>query len=54
MQNRIRFPYPLQWGTPSVDVGEAFVMLAAAFVSIVEVEILTLFLIVLPLSLQDP
>lgn len=32
----IRFPYPWQWGTPSVAVGEAFVMLAAAFVSIVE------------------
>ncbi|KAL3515372.1 hypothetical protein ACH5RR_022274 [Cinchona calisaya] len=32
----IRFPYPWQWGTPSLHAGEAFVMLAAAFVSIVE------------------
>lgn len=51
MLNRIRFPYPWQWGTPTVQVGEAFVMLAAAFVSIVEVEILTRFLILVLFSL---
>ncbi|KAL3538790.1 hypothetical protein ACH5RR_002156 [Cinchona calisaya] len=32
----IRFPYPWQWGTPSLEAGEAFVMMAAAFVSVVE------------------
>ncbi|XP_070027386.1 nucleobase-ascorbate transporter 4 isoform X2 [Nicotiana sylvestris] len=32
----IRFPYPWQWGTPNVDAGEVFLMLAAAFVSLVE------------------
>ncbi|CDO97291.1 unnamed protein product [Coffea canephora] len=32
----IRFPYPWQWGTPSLHVGEAILMLAAAFVSVVE------------------
>ncbi|CAI9104255.1 OLC1v1002890C1 [Oldenlandia corymbosa var. corymbosa] len=32
----IRFPYPWQWGTPDLQAGEAFVMLAAAFVSMIE------------------
>ncbi|XP_059313890.1 nucleobase-ascorbate transporter 4 [Lycium ferocissimum] len=32
----IRFPYPLQWGTPNVDVGQVFLMTAAVFVSHVE------------------
>nr|XP_033513122.1 nucleobase-ascorbate transporter 4-like isoform X2 [Nicotiana tomentosiformis] len=32
----IRFPYPLQWGTPNVDAGDVFLMLAAAFVSLIE------------------
>ncbi|OIT26257.1 nucleobase-ascorbate transporter 4 [Nicotiana attenuata] len=35
----IRFPYTLQWGTPNVDAGEVFLMLAAAFVSLIEVYI---------------
>ncbi|KAK4476970.1 hypothetical protein RD792_016142 [Penstemon davidsonii] len=32
----ISFPYPIQWGPPSLNVGEIFVMLAAAFVVMVE------------------
>ncbi|KAL3614356.1 N alpha-acetyl-transferase [Castilleja foliolosa] len=32
----ISIPYPIQWGPPSLHVGEAFVMLAAVFVSMVE------------------
>ncbi|KAG9135106.1 hypothetical protein Leryth_011594 [Lithospermum erythrorhizon] len=32
----IRFPYPWQWGRPTLDAGEALVMVAAAFVSLVE------------------
>ncbi|XAR72972.1 hypothetical protein NMG60_11019795 [Bertholletia excelsa] len=32
----VRFPYPWQWGTPSVDAGEAFVMMAAALVALIE------------------
>lgn len=36
---RIRFPYPWQWGAPKVEAGEAFVMMAAALVSLVEVAI---------------
>ncbi|MCD7463378.1 Nucleobase-ascorbate transporter 7 [Datura stramonium] len=32
----LKFPYPCQWGAPKVDAGEAFVMMAAAFVSLVE------------------
>jgi hypothetical protein len=30
-------PYPFQWGTPSFDAGEAFAMMMAAFVALVEV-----------------
>ena len=30
-------PYPFQWGTPSFDAGEAFVMMMASFVALVEV-----------------
>lgn len=37
---RIRFPYPLQWGIPNVDAGHVFMMMAAVFVSLVEVYIL--------------
>lgn len=32
----IKFPYPWQWGTPRVHAGEAFVMVAAAFVALIE------------------
>ncbi|ESW10103.1 hypothetical protein PHAVU_009G181000 [Phaseolus vulgaris] len=32
----IRIPYPFQWGAPSFDAGEAFAMMMAAFVSLVE------------------
>lgn len=34
---RIRIPYPFQWGAPSFDAGEAFAMMMAAFVALVEV-----------------
>ncbi|KAL6964129.1 hypothetical protein U1Q18_035186 [Sarracenia purpurea var. burkii] len=32
----IRVPLPWQWGTPTVNIGEAFVMMAAAFVALIE------------------
>ncbi|VFQ95671.1 unnamed protein product [Cuscuta campestris] len=32
----IRVPYPFQWGTPSFDAGEAFAMMMATFVALVE------------------
>ncbi|KAL2539520.1 Nucleobase-ascorbate transporter 6 [Abeliophyllum distichum] len=32
----IRVPYPFQWGGPSFDAGEAFAMMMAAFVALVE------------------
>ncbi|KAL6549378.1 Nucleobase-ascorbate transporter 6 [Orobanche minor] len=32
----IRVPYPFQWGAPSFDAGEAFAMMTAAFVALVE------------------
>ncbi|KAG1326640.1 nucleobase-ascorbate transporter 6 [Cocos nucifera] len=32
----IRIPYPFQWGTPTFDAGEAFAMMAASFVALVE------------------
>ncbi|XP_057788123.1 nucleobase-ascorbate transporter 4 isoform X2 [Salvia miltiorrhiza] len=32
----ISFPYPIQWGQPTLNVGEVFVMLAAAFVAMIE------------------
>ncbi|TQD96872.1 hypothetical protein C1H46_017604 [Malus baccata] len=32
----IRVPYPFQWGAPSFDAGEAFAMMAAALVALVE------------------
>ncbi|KAG5526288.1 hypothetical protein RHGRI_032538 [Rhododendron griersonianum] len=32
----ISFPYPWQWGTPSVDAGDVFVMIAAALVALIE------------------
>lgn len=34
---RIRVPYPFQWGAPTFEAGEAFAMMAAAFVALVEV-----------------
>lgn len=36
---RIRVPYPFQWGAPTFDAGEAFAMMAASFVALVEVSI---------------
>ncbi|PHT32010.1 Nucleobase-ascorbate transporter 6 [Capsicum baccatum] len=33
---RIRVPYPFQWGAPSFDAGEAFAMMMATFVALVE------------------
>uniref|UniRef100_A0A2P2M7N6 Nucleobase-ascorbate transporter 6 n=1 Tax=Rhizophora mucronata TaxID=61149 RepID=A0A2P2M7N6_RHIMU len=33
----IRVPYPFQWGAPSFDAGEAFAMMMASFVALVEV-----------------
>ncbi|TXG64086.1 hypothetical protein EZV62_011080 [Acer yangbiense] len=32
----IRIPYPFQWGSPSFNAGDAFAMMAASFVAIVE------------------
>ncbi|KAI7728034.1 hypothetical protein M8C21_007381 [Ambrosia artemisiifolia] len=32
----IRVPYPFQWGAPSFDAGEAFAMMMAAFVTLIE------------------
>ncbi|MQL91158.1 hypothetical protein Taro_023766 [Colocasia esculenta] len=32
----IRVPYPLQWGSPTFDAGEAFAMMAASLVALVE------------------
>ncbi|XP_015061853.1 nucleobase-ascorbate transporter 6-like [Solanum pennellii] len=32
----IRVPYPFQWGAPSFDAGEAFAMMMATFVALVE------------------
>jgi nucleobase transporter 1/2 len=32
----IRIPYPFQWGPPTFDAGEAFAMMAASFVVVVE------------------
>ena len=34
---RIKIPYPLQWGAPTFDAGHAFGMMAAVFVSLIEV-----------------
>uniref|UniRef100_A0A7N1A6I7 Nucleobase-ascorbate transporter 6 n=1 Tax=Kalanchoe fedtschenkoi TaxID=63787 RepID=A0A7N1A6I7_KALFE len=32
----IRIPYPFQWGAPTFDAGEAFAMMIASFVALVE------------------
>jgi hypothetical protein len=40
--DRIRVPYPFQWGAPTFDAGEAFAMMAASFVALVEVWLTTL------------
>ncbi|KAG5526304.1 hypothetical protein RHGRI_032551 [Rhododendron griersonianum] len=40
----IRFPYPWQWGTPSVDAGDVFVMIAAALVALIEVDFFLLYI----------
>lgn len=34
---RIKIPYPLQWGPPTFDAGHCFGMMAAVIVSMVEV-----------------
>lgn len=34
---RIRVPWPFQWGSPLFDAGEAFAMMMASFVALVEV-----------------
>jgi len=34
---RVRIPYPLQWGRPSFHGSDAFAMMAATYVAIVEV-----------------
>jgi len=34
---RISIPYPFQWGAPTFDAGEAFAMMMASFVALVEV-----------------
>jgi len=34
---RIRVPYPFQWGAPTFDASEAFAMMMASFVALVEV-----------------
>ncbi|KAK1378513.1 hypothetical protein POM88_025257 [Heracleum sosnowskyi] len=33
----IRVPYPFQWGAPTFDAGEAFAMMAASLVALIEV-----------------
>ncbi|KAF9625691.1 hypothetical protein IFM89_025993 [Coptis chinensis] len=33
---RIKIPYPLQWGAPTFDAGHAFGVMAAVFVSLIE------------------
>ena len=33
-------PYPLQWGAPTFDAGNAFAIMSAAFASLVEVSFL--------------
>ena len=35
--NRIRVPYPFQWGSPTFDAGESFAMMAASFAALIEV-----------------
>ena len=45
---RIRVPYPFQWGAPTFDAGEAFAMMAASFVALVEVCLLLCFSNVFP------
>uniref|UniRef100_A0A0E0EBJ4 Uncharacterized protein n=1 Tax=Oryza meridionalis TaxID=40149 RepID=A0A0E0EBJ4_9ORYZ len=32
----ISVPYPFRWGAPTYDIGEAFVMMSASFVALVE------------------
>lgn len=36
---RIRIPYPFQWGAPTFNAGEAFAMMAASFVALIEVQL---------------
>jgi hypothetical protein len=45
---RIRIPYPFQWGAPTFDAGEAFAMMMASFVALVEVCILPFVFLLLP------
>ncbi|KAL8140780.1 hypothetical protein V2J09_006801 [Rumex salicifolius] len=39
----IRVPYPFQWGPPTFDAGEAFAMMFAAFVTLVELMLTCLY-----------
>lgn len=41
--NRIRVPYPFQWGGPTFDAGESFAMMAASFAALIEVCFLQIF-----------
>lgn len=38
---RARIPYPLQWGAPTFDAGDAFGMMAASFAALIEVNYIT-------------
>ncbi|KAJ4755468.1 Xanthine/uracil permease family protein [Rhynchospora pubera] len=40
----VRIPYPLQWGRPYFYAGDAFAMIAASFVSLIEVTLISLIL----------
>lgn len=51
--NRIRVPYPFQWGAPSFDAGECFAMMMAAFVAVVEVCFLMTSFLEFVLNFQD-
>ncbi|KAL7247463.1 hypothetical protein ACSBR2_002387 [Camellia fascicularis] len=36
---RIRFPYPWQWGAPTVNAMDAFIMMAAAMIALAEIDL---------------
>ncbi|KAK6153327.1 hypothetical protein DH2020_012966 [Rehmannia glutinosa] len=48
----IRVPYPFQWGAPSFDAGEAFAMMMAAFVALIEVYFIFMLLIIFYIRLS--
>lgn len=39
LSNRIKIPYPLQWGAPTFDAGHSFGMISAVLVSLIEVNL---------------